>query len=230
MKEENTVSLLELDRKLAKIIRQARNGQVLVTNRNKPWVRIITLKANAQRHYLPAKHPLRQLRKALELDGAHAIALWQAIADPPSGIMPASLSRALLLQMLYSIGTYKKLYEEIGYNLAYRHFIGLEPCSPLWPYRQFERAARALSQSGSMAAPAEIVLAHPVLQSKEGREFRIDYPLLQRWRAQADPGADDGTESLAASRKIHLPCPGAVPAAVLQQGATDQRVDRERTG
>ncbi|SAI47069.1 Antitoxin of toxin-antitoxin stability system [Bordetella ansorpii] len=229
MKEENTVSLLELDRKLSKIIRQARNGQVLVTNRNKPWVRIVTLKANAQAHQVPAKHPLRQLRKALELDGAHAIALWQAVADPPLGIIPASLSRALLLQMLYSIDTFKKLYEKIGYNLAFRHFVGVEPCGCLWPYRQFERAARAMSQSSLMAAPAEIVLAHPITESENGREFRIDDALLHRWRAQANL-ADSAAERLIPPSAGVLSPSSALPAAVLQQGASRRCIDREQTG
>jgi transposase len=54
-------------------------------------------------------------------------------------IPPEQLSRALLLQMLYSVRSERVLVEEVDYNILFRGFVGLNLDDPVWDATTFTK-------------------------------------------------------------------------------------------
>ena len=76
---------------------------------------------------VPATHPLRKLRAAVDALLATMNREFDAVyarRGRPS-VPPEMLLKALLLQILFSIRSERQLVEEINYNLLYRWFVGL---------------------------------------------------------------------------------------------------------
>lgn len=77
---------------------------------------------------IPEDHPLRKIRSICDeamvsLDSAWA-SQYSHLGAP--GIPPQVLMRALLLQALYSIKSERALCEQIGFNVLFRWFVGLD--------------------------------------------------------------------------------------------------------
>lgn len=78
---------------------------------------------------IPNTHPLRPIRRMVDeaLRGmSRKFSSIYASQGRPS-IAPEKLLRALLLMVLYSIRSERRLTEELEYNLLYRWFVGVEP-------------------------------------------------------------------------------------------------------
>ena len=83
---------------------------------------------------VPVDHPLRAIRE-------FADGILDELSDmldkmySPTGrrsIAPEKLSRALLLQVLYSVRSERLLMEELNYNLLFRWFVGLNMDDAVW--------------------------------------------------------------------------------------------------
>ena len=83
---------------------------------------------------VPVDHPLRAIRE-------FADGILDELSDmldkmySPTGrrsIAPETLSRALLLQVLYSVRSERLLMEELNYNLLFRWFVGLNMDDAVW--------------------------------------------------------------------------------------------------
>jgi transposase len=83
---------------------------------------------------IPADHPLRAIRLMTDQALRALSPLFEqmyAERGRPS-IPPEYLLRALLLQVLYSIPSERKLCEHLEYNLLFRWFVGLDLNEPVW--------------------------------------------------------------------------------------------------
>lgn len=79
---------------------------------------------------VPADHLLRPIRTWLNEALTKMEARFSAMygADVKRGrpsIAPKKLMRAMLLQVLYSIHSARRLVEQVSYNLLFRWFVGL---------------------------------------------------------------------------------------------------------
>ncbi len=83
---------------------------------------------------IPQAHPLRPIRRvvdeALRKMSKEFSKLYSQAGRP--SIAPEKLLRALLLMVLYSIRSERRLMEELSYNFLYRWFVGLGMDEPVW--------------------------------------------------------------------------------------------------
>jgi len=133
---------------------------------------------------IPADHPLRAMRKLLDpllvALSPRFQELYSRIGRP--SIPPEQLLRALLLQVLYTIRSERRLMEELDYNLLYRWFVGLTPDDPVWDPTVFTKNRdRLLAGQIADAFFQEVLkLAHThALLSPE--HFTVDGTLLEAW-------------------------------------------------
>jgi transposase len=88
---------------------------------------------------IPARHPLRKVRQVVNdalasLDAAFD-RLYSAEGRPsiaPERLIRASLIRASLIQILFSIRSGRQLMEQMQYNLLFRWFVGLGIDAAVW--------------------------------------------------------------------------------------------------
>lgn len=133
---------------------------------------------------MPKGHPLRSIRKLvdqglLELDGKFE----RLYADEGhTSIAPERLTRASLLQVLFTIRSERQLVEHIRYSLLYRWFVGLEMDDEVWHHATFSKNRERLLGEALMASlfksVLEIARRHHLL-SKE--HFSVDGTLIDAW-------------------------------------------------
>jgi transposase len=91
---------------------------------------------------IPQAHPLRPVRtvvdEALKRLSRHFARLYASFGRRPS-IAPEKLLRALLLMILYSVRSERRLIEKLEYNLLYRWFVGLGIDEPVWDASTFSK-------------------------------------------------------------------------------------------
>lgn len=134
MSERRSVSMLELDRNLSQVLRQARRAPMVVQRYGQPWVWLVSRDAWADAaHWASmdtASHPLMQLRSLLDPSLSEwpddVVALLQ-FNDAPI----RELQRAAVLVSLYAPGHALRLYDDLRHQQAYRHFIGMGHAS-IW--------------------------------------------------------------------------------------------------
>ncbi|WP_231890794.1 IS5 family transposase [Methylomonas koyamae] len=88
---------------------------------------------------IPKKHPLRKLRKVVDLLLATLNDEFDALyaRRGRDSIPPERLLRASLLQVLFSIRSERQLVEHIDFNLLYRWFVGLTMDDAVWDHSTF---------------------------------------------------------------------------------------------
>ena len=133
---------------------------------------------------VPATHPLRKLRAAVDALLATMNREFDAVyarRGRPS-VPPEMLLKALLLQILFSIRSERQLVEAVNYNLLYRWFVGLNIEDKVWDHSTFsanrerlfnEDLARAFS-SGSSTPPIGRSLT-------SDEHFSVDGTLIEAW-------------------------------------------------
>jgi transposase len=83
---------------------------------------------------VPVDHPLRAIRQMVETALAGLWECFEALyaqTGRPS-IAPERWLRALLVQLLYSVRSERRLREQVDYNLLCRWFVGLTIDEPVW--------------------------------------------------------------------------------------------------
>src|ERR1051326_4229068 len=75
--------------------------------------------------------------EALKRLSRHFTHLYAPLGRP--SIAPEKLLRALLLMVLYSVRSERRLVEELEYNLLYRWFVGLGMDEPVWDATTFSK-------------------------------------------------------------------------------------------
>jgi transposase len=135
---------------------------------------------------IPADHPARTIRamvdRALERMDAELEQLYSTTGRP--SIAPERLLRASLLMVLYSIRSERQLMEQMGYNLLFRWFVGLEMDDPVWDVTVFTKNRERLiggSVSQQLLSAVLVEAREHDLLSEE--HFTVDGTLIQAWAA-----------------------------------------------
>jgi transposase len=133
---------------------------------------------------VPAKHPLRLVRKVVNdvlaaLDGDFATAY--APGGRPS-IAPERLLRALLLQAFYTIRSERQLMEQLDYNLLYRWFVGLGVDDPVWVPTVFTKNRERLLEADVARKFLAELMDHEELRGLLSDEhFSVDGTQIAAW-------------------------------------------------
>jgi len=133
---------------------------------------------------IPADHPARRIRamadRALQALDADFDQLYSSTGRP--SIPPEQLLRALLLMILYSVRSETQLIEQLGYNLLFRWFVGLEMDDAVWVPTVFSKNRERLIEGAVSQRMLEAVLAearaHDLLSEEH---FTVDGTLIQAW-------------------------------------------------
>jgi len=133
---------------------------------------------------VPVEHPLRRIRAmvdaALKEMSPRFAALYPEYGRP--SIAPEKLLRALLLQMLYSVRSERLLMEQMGYNLLFRWFVGLNVDEEVWDVTVFTKNRERLLK-GEIS---EIFFEQVVKQARgqgllSDEHFTVDGTLIEAW-------------------------------------------------
>ena len=131
---------------------------------------------------VPMDHPLREIRKAVdevlrgmakEFDGRYAK------TGRPS-VPPERLLRAVLLQILYTVGSERMLMEQLTYNLLFRWLVGLEMDEPVWNHAVFSKNRERLLNQEVAQEFFQRVLAQAE-QHLSDEHFTVDGTLIEAW-------------------------------------------------
>jgi transposase len=145
---------------------------------------------------VPADHPLRAIRRMADaalrgLDGRFA-ALYAADGRP--SIPPERLLRALLVQVLHSIASERKLMHDLDFNLLYRWFVGLGIDEEIWDVTVFTKNRDRLLEGEIAQAFFDEVLSQARAASLLSNEhFTVDGTLIEAWASHKSFRPKDGS-------------------------------------
>jgi transposase len=154
---------------------------------------------------IPANHPLREIRKRADRVLAGMSRGFNAAygkTGRPS-IPPERLIKALLLQALYSIRSEIQLCEQIGYNLLFRWFLGMQPSERAWTPEVFSMNRQRFAEHGFVQTFFDRVVRDALLEGVASREhFAVDGTLIQSYaslksirpRETGDERVSDGSD------------------------------------
>jgi transposase len=133
---------------------------------------------------VPEKHPLRPIRemvnqvlKELSPEFNRHYSVMGRRSIPPEQIF-----RALIIQILYSIGSERLLMEQIQYNMLFRWFIGLSVDQPVWNHSVYSKHRDDILSSNVTGQ----FFTHVRERAKEAgllsdEHFTVDGTLLEAW-------------------------------------------------
>jgi len=133
---------------------------------------------------IPASHPLRPIRRVVDealrnISGKFS-KLYSKIGRP--SIAPEKLLRGLLLMVLYSIRSERRLMEELNYNFLYRWFVGLGMDEPVWDATVFCKNRERFIDGEIARRFFDQVLAQADAQNLVSQEhFSVDGTLIEAW-------------------------------------------------
>jgi transposase len=133
---------------------------------------------------VPKDHPLRRIREMVEAalkEMSPRFAVMYSRYGRPS-IAPEKLLRALVLQMLYSVRSERLMMEQLGYNLLFRWFVGLNVDEEVWDVTVFTKNRERLLE-GEIA---EVFFEQVVRQAQQqgllsDEHFTVDGTLIEAW-------------------------------------------------
>jgi transposase len=130
----------------------------------------------------PTDHPLRPIRAMVDgvlKEMSPRFARLYAKAGRPS-IAPERQLRALLLQILYSVGSEHLLMEQLDYSLLFRWFVGMEMDERVWDHAVFSKNRERLLNEEIAEALFQRVLkiAQPYLSDEH---FTVNGNRIEVW-------------------------------------------------
>ena len=152
---------------------------------------------------IPARHPLRQIRRVVNDALASLDAEFEKLYAPEGrpSIPPERLIRASLLQILFSVRSERQLMEQMDYNLMFRWFVGLGIDDAVWVPTVFTKNRDRLLTTDMARKVMAAILAHrevaPLLSDEH---FSVDGTLIRAWasmksfqpKAEGSPPGVDG--------------------------------------
>jgi transposase len=132
-------------------------------------------------------HPLRYIRamadQALKVMNPEFDAIYSTFGRP--SIPPEQLLRAMLLMVLYSIPSERRLMEHLDYNLLYRWFVGLTADEQIWDATVFTKN-RERFVNGEMARSFFYETVEQARRKKliSYEHFTVDGTLIEAWASQ----------------------------------------------
>jgi len=131
---------------------------------------------------VPEDHPLRAIRRLVDEALARMspeLEVLYASGGRPS-IAPEYLLRAQLVQILYAIGSERRLVEQLRYNLLLRWFVGLPMDEPVWHATSFtknrDRLLTSAVAEAFFCAIRDQAEAHELLSREH---FSVDGTLIE---------------------------------------------------
>lgn len=131
---------------------------------------------------IPKDHPIRQIREMVDFVLKRmSRRLGQVYADRGrASIPPERLLRAMVVQILYSVRSERLLMEQMGYNMLFKWFVGLNPDDPVWDPSTFSKNRERLLKGNVARRFFREVVA---LARNEGllseEHFTVDGTLIQ---------------------------------------------------
>lgn len=148
---------------------------------------------------IPPTHPLRPIRtlvdEALRRLSRHFGRLYAPLGRP--SIAPEKLLRALLLMVLYSIRSERRLMEELEYNLLYRWFVGLAMDESVWDATTFSKNRERFIDGEVARRFFDEVLRQARQRDLVSEEhFSVDGTLIEAWASLKSfrPKDDSGSQ------------------------------------
>jgi transposase len=148
---------------------------------------------------VPQTHPLRPIRtvvdEALKQLSRHFTRLYAPLGRP--SIAPEKLLRALLLMVLYSVRSERRLIEELEYNLLYRWFVGLGMDEPVWDATTFSKNRERFIDGEVARRFFDEVLEEARQRDLVSDEhFSVDGTLIEAWASLKSfrPTAEGGQQ------------------------------------
>lgn len=134
--------------------------------------------------YVASDHKLRDLRKIVNQIladcGPEFEAMYSRTGRP--SIAPEKLLRALLLMVLYTIPSERRLMEHIRYNLLFRWFVGLDADEEVWDVTVFTKNRARLLEAEVARLFFEGVKSHAKVRKLMSEDhFSVDGTLLETW-------------------------------------------------
>jgi len=145
---------------------------------------------------IPQKHPLRQLRKVVDLLLATLNDDFDALyaRRGRDSIPPERLLRASLLQVLFSIRSERQLVEHIDFNLLYRWFVGLTMDDEVWDHSTFSaNRDRLLNEQISRLFFERVLALADWKDLISDEHFSVDGTLIQAWASHKSFVKKDGS-------------------------------------
>lgn len=184
------VGMQDLDKALSRIVDHARKEPVQVLRYARPWVWIVGHelwdRPASSMSLVPEHHPLRALRTQADAMLSENIAELYRLGESLRIDMPIDVAmRALMLQLVYSVRDEQDLAERIGYDLAFRWFVGLEMDQPVPEPPVLVAALLRLRMQHVVVVTLQRLMYEvlpPNLAEAQGK-FVPDYGLLSLWMA-----------------------------------------------
>jgi transposase/IS5 family transposase len=147
---------------------------------------------------LPPDHPLRQLRKVVDIllttMDAELDALYAKTGR--ESIPPERLLRASLIQVLFSIRSERQLVQHLDFNLLYRWFVGLTLDEAVWDHSSFSANRDRLLNEHIARLFFDRVLCFAEWQNLVSDEhFSVDGTLIGAWASMKSVVRKDGTSA-----------------------------------
>lgn len=136
---------------------------------------------------IPTDHPLRRMRPmvdvALKSLSPAFDEMYSSVGRP--SIAPEKLLKALLLQVLYTIRSERLLMEQLGYNLLFRWFVGLNMDESVWvPTVYSKNRDRLLAGDIAEKFFAEVLDQARAADLLSDEHFSVDGTLIEAWAGQ----------------------------------------------
>ncbi|HEX3351611.1 MAG TPA: IS5 family transposase [Terriglobales bacterium] len=144
---------------------------------------------------VPQDHPLRRMRPLVDV-ALKALSpafdeMYSAVGRP--SIAPEKLLKALLLQVLYTIRSERLLMEQLGYNLLFRWFVGLNMDEPVWvPTVYSKNRDRLLAGDVAEKFFAKVLDQARAADLLSDEHFSVDGTLIEAWAGQKSFQRKDG--------------------------------------
>ena len=117
--------------------------------------------------------------------------MYSAVGRP--SIAPEKLLKALLLQVLYTIRSERLLMEQLGYNLLFRWFVGLNMDEPVWvPTVYSKNRDRLLAGDVAEKFFAGVLDQARAAELLSDEHFSVDGTLIEAWAGQKSFQRKDG--------------------------------------
>src|SRR5450755_4501231 len=147
---------------------------------------------------VPSGHPLRMVREMTDRLLGELSDLFDQMYSTMGrlSIAPEKLLKALLLQVLYTVRSERMLMEQLGYNLLFRWFVGLNMDEPVWVPTVFSKNRDRLLEGDV----AEKFFAQVLDQATEAgltsdEHFSVDGTLIEAWASQKSFQRKDGSDA-----------------------------------
>jgi transposase len=137
--------------------------------------------------FIPRQHPARRLReladRALRAMSPDFESLYSQRGRP--GVPPEQILRALLVQILFSVPSERRLIEDLRYNLLYSWFVGLEIGDQVWDVTVFTKnRERFVDGAISERFFAEVLGQARTENLLSAEHFSVDGMVIEAWAGE----------------------------------------------